>query len=144
MFTLSKNHANEQNLMGKIKIRRSDELFSIWIRTRDGWTCQRCGTHHEPWTTSKGELGNPALHCSHFQGRGKEPTRFDPENADALCYGCHQYFTSHPAEHYEWQVERKGQEAVDSIRLRSNGYKKRNDKEEKAHWKQMLLDQSST
>ena len=108
--------------MGKIKIRTSDRLFSQYIRTRDNWTCQRCGTQYEPPTS--------ALHCSHFMGRGKENTRFDPENADALCYGCHMYFTAHPMEHYDWQVKRKGQEVVDAIKLRSNQYKKRNAQQE--------------
>lgn len=118
--------------MGKIKIRTSDKLFSEYIRTRDHWTCQRCGKQYQPPTQ--------ALHCSHFQGRGKENTRFDPENADALCYGCHQYFTSHPAEHYQWQVARKGQKTVDLIVLRSNQYKKRDDKLECMIWRAALKD----
>lgn len=81
-----------------------------------------------------------ALHCSHFQGRGKESTRFEPLNADALCYGCHQYFTSHPAEHYAWQVRRKGQSVVDAVVLQSNQYKKRDDKMEVIIWRQALAD----
>lgn len=118
--------------MGKIKIRPSDKAFSLYIRTRDNWTCQRCYKQYAPPTQ--------ALHCSHFQGRGKEATRFDPENADALCYGCHQYFTSHPAEHYQWQVYKKGQQAIDLLVLRSNGYKKRDDKMEILVWKAALQD----
>lgn len=118
--------------MGKVKLRPSDIAFSQYIRTRDYWTCQRCGKYYEPPTK--------ALHCSHFKGRGKESTRFDPENCDALCYGCHQYFTSYPDEHYAWQVERKGQEAIDALILRSNQYKKRDDKAEKAKWVQALKD----
>lgn len=126
--------------MSKIKIRKSDELFSVYIRTRDNWTCQRCGAYHQPWLNSKGMLGNPALHCSHFKGRGKENTRFEPLNADALCYGCHQYFTSQPDEHYAWQVKRKGQRAVDMLVLQSNQYKKRDDKMEVLIWTAALKD----
>lgn len=121
-----------ENTMGKIKIRPSDKAFSDYIRTRDNWTCQRCGTQYQPPTS--------ALHCSHFMGRGKENTRFDPENADALCYGCHMYFTAHPAEHYMWQVKKKGQQTVDLIQYRSNQYKKRQDKLEVLIWKQALKD----
>lgn len=73
-------------------------------------------------------------------GRGKENTRFDPENADALCYGCHRYFTAQPAEHYIWQVNRKGQNTVDAIVLRSNQYKKKDRKMEKLIWEQALKD----
>lgn len=101
-----------------VKIDKADRAFSLYVRTRDDWKCQRCLKHYEPPTN--------ALHCSHFMGRGKEATRFDPLNADALCYGCHQYFTSHPAEHYAWQVERKGQDVIDALVLKSNTYKKKN------------------
>lgn len=116
--------------MPKVKLDQADRAFSYYIRQRDDWTCQRCGTQYEPPTN--------ALHCSHFQGRGKENTRFDPENCDALCYGCHQYFTSNPAEHYKWQVEKKGQERVDDIVLRSNFYKKKDRKMELIYWKAKL------
>lgn len=73
-------------------------------------------------------------------GRGKEGTRFEPLNCDALCYGCHQYFTSHPAEQYQWQVNRKGQQAVDLLVLQSNTYKKKDRKLEVMIWKQALKD----
>jgi hypothetical protein len=72
-------------------------------------------------------------------GRKKENTRFMPENADSLCYGCHQYFTSHPAEHYLWQISIKGQDTVDKIRLASSLYKKKDRVAEKMYWKQKLL-----
>ncbi len=116
--------------MSSIKIDPADEAFSKWVRTRDKWTCQRCYKVYTPPTR--------ALHCSHFQGRGKEATRFEPLNADALCYGCHRYFTSHPGEHYAWQVQRKGQNVVDRIVLASNGYKKKERKLEAMYWRQEL------
>lgn len=113
-----------------IKIDPADRIFSLYIRTRDNWTCQRCKKRYEPPTT--------ALHCSHFMGRGKEATRFDEENADALCYGCHRYFTAQPAEHYQWQVERKGQKTVDALRLRSNTYQKKDRVTAKIYWTNRL------
>lgn len=120
--------------MGKVKIDVADQAFSEWIRTRDKWTCQRCGRKANP-LVSTDRMG---IHCSHFQGRGKEATRFDPLNADALCYGCHQYFTSHPAEHYAWQVQRKGQATIDAIVLKSNSYLKKDRKAQAAFWRQEL------
>lgn len=117
--------------MSAVKITPADKAFSLYIRTRDKWTCQRCGKYYEPPTM--------ALHCSHFQGRGKEATRFDPLNADAMCYGCHRYLGSHPAEHYMWQVQRKGQDVVDRIVLASNGYKKKSERKlEAIYWRQEL------
>lgn len=73
-------------------------------------------------------------------GRGKEATRFDEENCDALCYGCHQYFTSHPAEHYMWQVAKKGQKAIDLIVLRSNQYHKKDRQLAYIYWNQRLIE----
>lgn len=114
----------------RIKIDPADRAFSLWIRSRDGWKCRRCRKQYQPPTTS--------LQCSHFQGRGKENTRFDPDNADALCMGCHQYFTANPGEHYQWQVAEKGQELVDEIILRSNFYCKKDRKGELIYWRAKL------
>jgi hypothetical protein len=119
--------------MGKIKIRTSDKLFSQWIRLRDRM-CKRCKS-----PVRFNEAGMPISHeCSHFQGRGKEATRFEPLNCDTLCYGCHQYFTAFPSEHRAWQIEQKGEEVVDAIVLQSNQYKKRNDKEEAKYWREQI------
>ena len=118
--------------MGKIKIDPADRAFSNYIRTRHNWTCQRCGKQYTPPTS--------ALHYSHFQGRGKEATRFEPDNCDALCYGCHRYFTAQPGEHYQWQVKRKGQATVDRLILQSNTYKKKARKDEALIWKLALED----
>lgn len=120
--------------MGKVKIDVADKAFSEYIRSRDHWTCQRCRKQYNPLVPTD----RMALHCSHFQGRGKEPTRFHPDNADALCYGCHQYFTSHPGEHVTWQVARKGQAKIDELILLSNGYKKKDRKAEAAYWRQQV------
>ena len=58
-----------------------DAIFSLFIRTRDNWTCQRCGKKYTPPTR--------ALQCSHFWKRGDMGTRFSEDNCVALCYGCH-------------------------------------------------------
>lgn len=116
--------------MGRIKVDSADKAFSLYIRSRDNWTCKRCNKRYPPPTN--------ALHCSHFMGRRKEATRFEELNADALCYGCHQYFTSHPAEHYAWQVATKGQKTVDKLVLLSNTYKRKDRQLEALYWKHEL------
>lgn len=116
--------------MRGIKLDQADRVFSEYIRTRDNWQCQRCLKKYQPPTNS--------LQCSHFQGRGKEGTRFSPENCDALCMGCHQYFTAYPAEHYMWQVKRKGQKTVDRLILQSNTYYKKDRKMELIKAKELL------
>jgi len=84
----------------KIRISTLDRLFSQYIRTRDGWTCQRCRKYHAPPTM--------ALHCAHTYKRRHKLTRWDADNADALCYGCHQYFEEHWPEHLAWKERRLG------------------------------------
>ena len=100
-----------------IKRTKWDAVFSKYIRTRDNWTCQRCA--------KKLPQGSMGLHCSHFFGRAKYSTRFDFENCEALCYGCHQYLTSHPNEHRSHKVLKLGAERFNKLTLRSNQRAKR-------------------
>jgi len=117
----------------KITIDQADKLFSQYIRLRD-MKCMRCGS-----PVRLNEKGLPISHqASHFQGRRKEATRFEPKNLDCLCTGCHMYFTANPGEHYQWQVAQKGQTAVDCIILQSNGYLKKDRKLQAMLWKQEL------
>lgn len=119
--------------MPKITIDPADKAFSQWVRLRD-MKCLRCLSP----VRLNGE-GKPVTHqASHFQGRGKENTRFDPDNVCTLCYGCHQYFTSHPGEHYKWQVKRLGQDTVDDLVFKSNLYKKKDRKLEAMYWRAEL------
>ena len=107
--------------MKKIKIDPADTAFSLYIRTRDGWTCQRCGRQYVPPTNG--------LQCSHYFGRRRENTRFDPENCDSLCAGCHQYFGSDNREAYrDFKLKQLGQERHNWLILRANTYKKKDRK----------------
>lgn len=118
----------------KIKVDQADKLFSQYIRIRDK-KCLRCLSPVEF------KNGLPVSHqASHFQGRGKEATRFDQDNVCTLCMGCHMYFTANPAEHYQWQVERLGLARVTTLVLDSNGYKKKDRKMEVLIWRQALKD----
>lgn len=118
---------------GKVKIDPADKVFSQWIRLRDK-ECVRCHS-----SVKFNDKGLPISHqASHFQGRGKENTRFDPDNVDTLCGGCHRYFTSHPGEHYLWQVERKGLDTVSRIILYSNMYVKKDRAAHKMYWTRRL------
>jgi len=122
----------------KVKIDPADIAFSRYIRLRDG-QCMRCGS-----LVKFNANGDPISHQdSHFQGRRKEATRFDPENSDTLCGGCHLYFTANPAEHYMWQVGKKGQATVDAIVVRSNRYVKKDRVMQKLVWAQAYKDLKS-
>jgi hypothetical protein len=118
---------------GTIKIDQADRLFSIWIRLRDG-ACKRC---YSPVRYNANDL--PVSHeNSHFKGRGREATRFEPMNCDTMCAGCHSYLGSNPYEHLQWHIATKGQKMVDKIVLLSNTYKKKDRKLEAMYWRQQL------
>lgn len=70
--------------MGAIKRTEADKAFSLCVRARAGFRCERCGNHYDPT--------NAALHASHHHRRGQWGVRFDPDNAEALCYGCHSHY----------------------------------------------------
>ena len=65
------------------------------------------------------------LHCSHYVGRGRYSTRFEPLNAVALCYGCHRFFTSHPIDHTEFFKKRLGEKWENLMELKETIIKKR-------------------
>lgn len=94
-----------------IKITAADKWFSLCIRLRANWCCERCGTSY----------GGPsqALHCSHLHGRGKYATRFDPRNARSICYGCHQYLGAQPEMHRQWFREHLGPYDYDALTERA-------------------------
>lgn len=96
-----------------MRITRSpaDKLFSEYIRTRDAWTCQRCFMQYP--TKSQG------LHCAHYWSRSMKSVRFDPENADALCYGCHAYFHKDPKAHDVFKLRQLGQQRMDALQVRA-------------------------
>lgn len=101
--------------MSAIKRTPADIAFSKLIRKRAGWKCERCGSQH-----SESDMG---LHCSHYYSRGNWAVRFDPDNAAALCYGCHAYLGGRPHEHREWFLERSGQGLYDLLTERKNDTK---------------------
>ena len=92
----------------KIQRLDPDVWFSLCVRERSDWTCQKCGKKYEPWYTAKGIPANPGLHCSHYIGRGNYSVRFDPMNADAHCYGCHSKFEGNPHQFMMWKFEQLG------------------------------------
>lgn len=65
-------------------MRKADQAFSRYIRERDG-ACQRCAERD-------------GLQCAHIVSRRYRVTRWDEDNAMALCMRCHVYFTHRPLE----------------------------------------------
>lgn len=131
---------------GKTKRRTTDIHFSKYIRMRDkkcvlGYMCTPRIQYND-----RGDIDISYLDCSHFHGRRKESTRFDTENADALCKACHNAIHSSFAhvstkanEAYEkFKLQQLGQQKFDILLLRSNTPGKRDDVMQKIINKELL------
>lgn len=121
---MTKRHTVKYIKMGSLKLDQADKVFSQYIRLRD-MKCMRCLS-----PVRLNEKGLPVSHqASHYYGRGKESTRFDPENVDTLCMGCHRILGSDDREAYrEFKIKQLGQDGFDNLRLRSNMYHKKDRK----------------
>jgi len=97
--------------MPLIKRWSADIAFSLCVRKRANFSCQRCGAGHAH--------NSQGLHCAHLFSRGNWSTRFDPRNAFSLDYGCHAWFGKNPLEFQEWASERLGGEVVEELRILS-------------------------
>ena len=105
-----------------MKLRKADIVFSKWIRNRDKWRCQRCGHQHEE--NSRG------LHCSHYWGRGRESSRFSPENCDALCFPCHRFWGHGDGRDFykEFMIKKLGLKGFNNLKKFAQITQKKNDK----------------
>jgi hypothetical protein len=102
-----------------IKITKADRDFANEIKARDNWTCCRCGKYKPP--------PNRGLHCAHYFTRRTKVTRLDPDNAMALCYGCHQFVDSHAAEKEALWRSKIGDERFEALMLRAHNVRRGND-----------------
>lgn len=68
----------------KLKRTALDALFSLVVRMRDKWTCQIC---HKTF----GGYPAPGLEAAHCYSRGHYTTRFELDNAMAVCTWCHKF-----------------------------------------------------
>ena len=106
----------------KVTIRKSDRLFSEYVRNRDG-DCQlrgKCLGHKE----------YAELQCCHFHSRRKESVRFDPENCVALCAACHSYVDTTEAgmkAFRDFMLRRLGETGLSMLDMRAETLKKRDD-----------------
>lgn len=64
-------------------VKDADKKFSLYIRERDGRCMYKSGTYSCPVT----EINK--LQCSHYHGRARSSTRYDPKNCIALCWKHH-------------------------------------------------------
>lgn len=125
---------NRSDLAVNIKIRKADVEFSKYIRHRANWRCE------VPTCQKDYRENTQGLHCSHYYGRGRENTRFDPDNCIALCYYHHSRW-GHGDErdsYTEYMERRLGQQAFKKLKLRAFQFTKKDDKLALIYIKQLL------
>lgn len=93
-----------------IKRTPADDWFSKCIRLAADYTCECCGRKYD-----ESSMG---LHCSHYFGRRAYGVRFDPSNAFAHCYGCHQRLGSNPDDFRQWVLGVIGEGRIQLLRER--------------------------
>lgn len=93
-----------------IKLDKADRAFSLYIRTRDKWTCQSCKKQYPP--------NSQGLDCSHYWGRRMESVRFDPANCDTLCTYCHfRWGRDYRSEYTEFKKKQLGETAYKMLEI---------------------------
>ena len=98
----------------KIKVDPFDVMFSEFIRRRAfsfAGGCEYCGKQVKKWKD---------LQCSHFIGRRKRATRYDPDNACGVCFSCHTYLGEHPYEHTDFFKKRLGTDRLERLVIKGN------------------------
>lgn len=91
-----------------IRIAPEDVWFSRCVRERAGNRCEKCGR-----TAEQGRID-----CSHFFSRRHNATRWEPLNAFAHCFQCHQYLGTNPVEFVAWVEAKIGPAKVQWLRDR--------------------------
>ena len=107
----------------KIKLRKTDKLFTKIVRLHFNYTCQKCGKTYDP----AGKLSN--LGVSHYFGRARENTRFLMDNVTLLCnFPCHRRWEGEEREDYKkYMIDRLGQDGFDKLEVAAHTYLKRDD-----------------
>ena len=90
----------ERDYLWKKQVARCDDMFSKYIRARDGY-CITCG-HSDN------------LQCSHYYTKKAHASvRWDERNAHAQCAACHtRHHNIDPAVYSEWMLENMGDYAM--------------------------------
>lgn len=106
-----------------MKISQADTWFSKCVRERANWTCEKCGKQYEE--------GSTGIHCSHIFSRRHRTIRWCGDNAQALCFSCHQWFGGNPADSAVWLDELLGEGHIELLREKRDSMVKVSKLEEK-------------
>jgi hypothetical protein len=100
----------------KIRISKFDTLFSKIVRLRDRFNCQKCRRYYPQ---------GHGLQCAHVFSRRHQSTRYDFDNAVALCFADHQYFGENPTIFTAWIKKHLGEVRYAELEARHSKIVKR-------------------
>ena len=110
--------------VAKISRTKLDMEWSFAVRSRDHWTCQKCGSRYPPKKPGDGS-SRSGLDAAHIFSRRLKRIRHDLDNGVALCTGCHLSWAHYePLEFREWIMEWLGADKYEALRLRAQEVKK--------------------
>ena len=98
--------------MSGIKRTPADDAFSKCVRERNDYICERCNAVHQ--------RGSGGLHCSHIYSRSHRTIRWAGDNAQALCFACHQWYGKNPADSGLWINDLMGEGCMAILREKLN------------------------
>jgi hypothetical protein len=75
-----------------------DTLCKVVVKTRDGFTCQKCFEY----------LRHSPHNCQwcHIKSRNRNNLRWDLYNAETLCGTCHQFVHANPDVGWRWLLDK--------------------------------------
>tara|TARA_R110000868_G_scaffold102674_7_gene282812 strand:- start:454 stop:831 length:378 start_codon:yes stop_codon:yes gene_type:complete len=94
---------------GKSTKAKATKLHSLYVRTRDNFTCRWCGA-----TKQSGKQ----IQCAHIISRSISATRTDESNAVALCASCHWAQSKNPLVWARWVEKELGTKYLDGLLAR--------------------------
>ena len=78
----------------------ADDIFSFYIRHRDGWKCVVCG---------KSKAQGFVMQNGHVISRKCLALKYDEKNCHCQCSGCNKYHTHRPERYYAYFIHKYGE-----------------------------------
>ena len=101
-----------------MKILAADKYFSRCVREAHEWTCEKCG-----------KVGR--MEASHVYSRRHRTIRWNAQNVNCLCNGCHRKWHESPIAAFVWFENKFGYERVELLIEKMNSRVKVPKSEEK-------------
>lgn len=105
---------------------KADQAFSRYIRDRDHVCIFRLSSAARDKRYK--DCTNKATQASHYWGRANSATRYDPDNVDGICGGCHMRHEGNKHDLYrDIKLYQLGEGGYKELEQRARSIKKRSE-----------------